>query len=551
MKMKHRALTILLAIAMLLTFTPAMAFADSGVSAAETGAKEYRYRYDISPVPEEYTKLGIALFPGDTLKDCSEDTRYEQDGCVYNGYYMGFTREGIDSSVCDVTERTKDIQTTEGGDTKTYTGVESVTVKGGQVVVVDGADDPPVEVITIMSNGVQVMENQISYKGIRVRTLADYGVEYELDGGEWGGIPSQNTNPETLPLTKDDTVYRLAEPKKEGFIFAGWTLENDYGAATIDGDDLTVEGLYRENEKDAQAQVIKHDAVMKNGGKLKLTANWIEAETVWSLSFDVERPEAGSATETPYDKEEDQWLWAEQTNSPQYTISDGSLFVQRMLICNWASMSESSERVEPYQGTFEAGKEYPIYMFILMKEGCRYPENTEDFHLYINGVECEDINITAVLGKACIMAEGTVKAADCEHEWEKDYTVDTPATYGSAGSRSIHCRICGASDPDSVQAIPKLTVPATKITKATGAKKAFTVKWSKKTGVTGYEIQYGLKSSFKGAKTAKVNSAASVSKKIKKLKAKKTYYVRVRSFKNEGGKTYYSSWSAKKKVKTK
>ena len=54
-----------------------------------------------------------------------------------------------------------------------------------------------------------------------------------------------------------------------------------------------------------------------------------------------------------------------------------------------------------------------------------------------------------------------------------------------------------------------------------------------------------------GAKTVKVTSWKTASKKISKLKAKKKYYVQFRSYKTVSGKTYYSAWSAKKSVKTK
>lgn len=39
--------------------------------------------------------------------------------------------------------------------------------------------------------------------------------------------------------------------------------------------------------------------------------------------------------------------------------------------------------------------------------------------------------------------------------------------------------------------------------------------------------------------------------KVKKLKAKKKYYVRIRTYKTENGKKVYSSWSKVKSVKTK
>lgn len=53
---------------------------------------------------------------------------------------------------------------------------------------------------------------------------------------------------------------------------------------------------------------------------------------------------------------------------------------------------------------------------------------------------------------------------------------------------------------------------------------------------------------MKGAKTKTVKAS---SKTIKGLKSKKTYYVRVRAYKQVGKQKAYSSWSSKKKVRTK
>ncbi|MBR3738652.1 MAG: calcineurin-like phosphoesterase, partial [Eubacterium sp.] len=84
------------------------------------------------------------------------------------------------------------------------------------------------------------------------------------------------------------------------------------------------------------------------------------------------------------------------------------------------------------------------------------------------------------------------------------------------------------------------------------AKKAFTVKWKKyTTQTTGSQIQYSTSSKFASAKTGTVSKNTTTSKKITKLKAKKTYYVRIRTYKTVSGKKYYSSWSSSKKIKTK
>lgn len=68
---------------------------------------------------------------------------------------------------------------------------------------------------------------------------------------------------------------------------------------------------------------------------------------------------------------------------------------------------------------------------------------------------------------------------------------------------------------------------------------------------TGYQVQYGLKSNFAAAKSITVKQAKTVKATLKSLKAGKTYYVRVRTYKTVGKKTYYSAWSGKKSIKVK
>ena len=96
------------------------------------------------------------------------------------------------------------------------------------------------------------------------------------------------------------------------------------------------------------------------------------------------------------------------------------------------------------------------------------------------------------------------------------------------------------------------SMPTTTITSVKSQSKAFTVKWKKKSGITGYQIQYSTNSKFKkGNKTIKIKKAKTVSKKITGLKPSKKYYVRVRTYKVVKKKISYSSWSKKKCVTTK
>jgi len=92
----------------------------------------------------------------------------------------------------------------------------------------------------------------------------------------------------------------------------------------------------------------------------------------------------------------------------------------------------------------------------------------------------------------------------------------------------------------------------TSVTKLTAAKKALTVSISKKTKqVTGYEIQYATNKKFSKAKKTTVKSYKTTKVTLKKLSAKKTYYVRVRTYKTVGKTKYYSGWSTVKYKKTK
>ncbi|WP_294449425.1 leucine-rich repeat protein [uncultured Ruminococcus sp.] len=94
--------------------------------------------------------------------------------------------------------------------------------------------------------------------------------------------------------------------------------------------------------------------------------------------------------------------------------------------------------------------------------------------------------------------------------------------------------------------------PAKQKIKSLKAKsKGFTVNWAQKDSGTGYEIQYSTNSSFKGATKKTVKNKKTSKATYSKLKAKKKYYVRVRTYTDVNGTRYYGSWSAAKSVTTK
>lgn len=98
----------------------------------------------------------------------------------------------------------------------------------------------------------------------------------------------------------------------------------------------------------------------------------------------------------------------------------------------------------------------------------------------------------------------------------------------------------------------KIVPKGTNIVKIKRAKKGFEIRWKKNLKqTTGYQIQYSMSKQFKKAKTVTVSRNKTVSKRIKKLRGNKKYYVRVRTYKTVKGKKYYSAWSERRSVKTK
>ena len=98
----------------------------------------------------------------------------------------------------------------------------------------------------------------------------------------------------------------------------------------------------------------------------------------------------------------------------------------------------------------------------------------------------------------------------------------------------------------------------TGISKIKAKKKGFAVSWKRQNSqITGYQIQYSTSKKFpkKSTKAATINSSRTTTKIVSKRKAKKKYYVRIRTYKvvkwNGKDTKVYSGWSKVKSVKTK
>lgn len=162
---------------------------------------------------------------------------------------------------------------------------------------------------------------------------------------------------------------------------------------------------------------------------------------------------------------------------------------------------------------------------------------------------------------------------------ETDFFFDPGPLGDNAAYRSVNVIVKGtkqdevkdskpATKPSESATTPSTTQPTTKpsttkntetvkpkktsIKKLSKGKKKFTVTWAKVSGVKGYQIQYSSDKKFKkNNKSVTVTKQKTTKATVKKLKSKKKYYVRVRTYKTVNGKKIYSSWSKVKSVKTK
>ena len=129
---------------------------------------------------------------------------------------------------------------------------------------------------------------------------------------------------------------------------------------------------------------------------------------------------------------------------------------------------------------------------------------------------------------------------------KKENVVAATTKKGGSYDLVVRCADCGKVLSKTHKTTAKIVVKASKINSVKnykGKKAKVTVK--KAASVTGYQIQYGTKKNFKGAKAVKTKATT---KTLTKLAKNKKYYVRVRTYKVVSGKTYYSSWSGAKTV---
>lgn len=189
----------------------------------------------------------------------------------------------------------------------------------------------------------------------------------------------------------------------------------------------------------------------------------------------------------------------------------------------------------------------------------------DDFANFVKNIQKVSVNGKeyAASGKGAVKlinADGTLVTTADALKAEGTYNIVVTAT---GYNKTLEFTYTNKSDTtatkpsDATEATKPAVKPVKKVTvkkqtaKVKAGKKKLTVTWKKDKNVSGYQIKIATKKNFKGAKTYTVKSYKTYKKVIKKLKAKKKYFVKVRAYKTVGKSKVYGAYSAVRSCKVK
>lgn len=180
----------------------------------------------------------------------------------------------------------------------------------------------------------------------------------------------------------------------------------------------------------------------------------------------------------------------------------------------------------------------------------------DDFANFVKNIQKVSVNGKeyAASGKGAVKlinADGTLVTTADALKAEGTYNIVVTAT---GYNKTLEFTYTNKSDTTAtkpaVKPVKKVTVKK-QTAKVKAGKKKLTVTWKKDKNVSGYQIKIATKKNFKGAKTYTVKSYKTYKKVIKKLKAKKKYFVKVRAYKTVGKSKVYGAYSAVRSCKVK
>ncbi len=241
---------------------------------------------------------------------------------------------------------------------------------------------------------------------------------------------------------------------------------------------------------------------------------------------------------------------AEKKVASDYTEESWKTYQEAVEAAKAVDAKEGATNTE-YQKTIQAVKDAEAALVKTEPEKPSKPETPE-------------VKVASVkLAKTSYVYDGKVKKPGIvaknnkgEKITSKDYTVKYASGCKNVGTYTVKVTFKGDYKGTFTKTF-NINPKGTSLSKVKAARKSFSATWKKQSKQTsGYQLQYSTNKKFaKSVKTSTISKNTTVKKTVKKLSAKKTYYVRVRTYKTVkvGKKSVkiYSGWSAAKKVKTK
>ena len=547
-------------------------------------------------VSQRYDATGFGVRPAlhlDLTKDVwSYAGAVDSEGKEYEGRItevtlpyesVPFTGEEITFYKNEVKAMSGNVSLAEGQDGDFVVSYKDNCNAGTATVTVTGVND----YAGVVKKNFEIQQHDISTdESIKV-TLNPSSPEYDGTAKE----PAAKVVCELGELTPDDdfTVSYMDNTKPgtakaivvgqgnyTGSVVKEFTIEGSF-SATLPTDEYTYTGSAFEPEpevtndgtalvKDTDYTVSYEKNINAGTATVNVVGKGAYAETRKTLTFniwpaDFSQGESKAEITLPFDNTA--YTGEDITPVPTVKIGDKVLTeldyaVSYQSNCDTGTAKVIVEGKGNYKGTLS--KEFiiePVQIYGgnvgLTKTAVTYngkeqkPKVNVIVSVETDGAVVGDAAGDAVVGDAAVAVKQLVEGTDYIVIYENNKNV---------GKATV--KVIGEGNyVGSVTKTFKINPKGTTIKAPAKLKKGFTAKWAKQsakmgtTRITGYQVRYSLKSSMAGAKIKTVKGYAKTSVKVTKLKAKKKYYVQVRTYKTVNGVKYYSAWSAKKAVTTK
>ena len=347
-----------------------------------------------------------------------------------------------------------------------------------------------------------------------------------------------------VPSTSGGTFERRTVTVNATSGDASADTQLEVGNADLSVDDITLEKLGTENVITAQIHNIgtveakNVNVVFKNGEKEVYTSN---VDTLLPLQTNIVQFNI-SDNELTYEEEGGAVITASVTSdSNEVNIGDNnsSVLIEKH-IHDW---SEWTVETEPT--CVDEGKKTRVCNTCTKQEEAVISPTGK--HTYSKQVVLPTYDEPGYTIYSCEV---------CNYSYKDDFTdkLERPAEKPTAAPTTSTITPNPSPAPNSATTAPKIVAKpkSASIKKVKSAKKGISVIWKKVSGVKGYQVQAATDKKFKkNKKTVTIKKRKTTKTTVKKLKAKKKYYVRVRTYKIVNGKKVYSAWSKVKSVKTK